>query len=66
MLRLFTPRLIASCGQKTEPDDEIFPLRCSQCHAEMRIIAFITEAMLALRFLWIVERHFCGLGLADV
>jgi hypothetical protein len=52
--------------KKTEPDDVIFPLRRSQYGAEMRIIAFITEAMLALRFLWIVERHFCGLGLADV
>jgi hypothetical protein len=66
MLRLLMPRLIAWCGQKTEPDDEIFPLRCSQCRAEMRIIAFITEAMLALRFLWIVELHSCGLGLAKV
>jgi hypothetical protein len=33
-------------------------LRCA-------IIAFITDAI-ALRFLWIVERHFCELGLVDV
>jgi hypothetical protein len=63
---MFAALLLGFCGTAAHAIEMPEDLVGRWCQAEEMSFSSRPPACFALRFLWIVERQFCELGLADV